>query len=324
MSTFSGRQLAMVINLDKCIGCQTCTTACKNLWTNQDGKDYMYWNNVETKPGPGYPKAWENMGGGFKDGANYELGTLPKQEDYGPVTEYDYQSGLFEGGGVVMAEEEPTDGPNWDEEQGAGEFPNSYFFYLPRLCNHCTNPVCLDACTRQAVYKREQDGIVLVDQDRCRGYRHCVQACPYKKIMFNALTNKSEKCVFCYPLVEEGKAGVCATQCPGRVRFVGFLDDTESAVYKLVHAYGVALPLHPEYGTEPNVYYVPPFSGPAAVDGLGRPNDDERIPFAYLRSLFGDNVDDVIRGLRTERELVRQGGDSGVLDLLNTNDRFNL
>lgn len=76
-------------------------------------------------------------------------------------------------------------GPNWEEDQGAGEFPNGYFFYLPRLCNHCSNPACLAACPRQAIYKREEDGIVLIDQERCRGYRYCVAACPYKKIYFN-------------------------------------------------------------------------------------------------------------------------------------------
>ena len=63
-----GRQIAMVIDLNKCIGCHTCTTACKSLWTDEPGQEYMLWNNVETKPGPGYPVEWEKSGGGWKDG----------------------------------------------------------------------------------------------------------------------------------------------------------------------------------------------------------------------------------------------------------------
>ncbi len=57
----------------------------------------------------------------------------------------------------------------------------SFFFYLQRLCNHCSYPACLAACPRKAIYKRDEDGVVLIDQERCRGYRKCVEACPYKK-----------------------------------------------------------------------------------------------------------------------------------------------
>ncbi len=321
---FTGRQLAMVINLDKCLGCHTCTVACKNLWTNKEGREYMYWNNVESKPGPGYPKNWENMGGGFDANGNVQLGTLPNRDDYGRDPDYDYQNGLFEGGGIVDANPQPNWLSNWDEDDGEGAFPNNYYMYIPRLCNHCTNPACLAACKRKAIYKREEDGIVLVDQDRCRGYRHCVQACPYKKVMYNAFTKQSEKCIFCYPRIEKGKPNACAMQCPGRIRQVGFLDDTSSDVYKLVTQYEVAIPLHPEYGTGPNVYYVPPFSGPSQVDDQGRPLNVDRIPMTYLRSLFGDNADPVIATLRAERDKVTNGGSSAILELLNSNNRFSL
>ena len=72
-------------------------------------------------------------------------------------------------------------GANWDEDVGEGEYPNSYYFYLPRLCNHCTKPACLAACPMKAIRKREEDGIVLVDLQKCRGIRNCIRACPYKR-----------------------------------------------------------------------------------------------------------------------------------------------
>ena len=75
-------------------------------------------------------------------------------------------------------------------------------FYLPRICEHCLNPSCAASCPSGAIYKRAEDGIVLVDQDRCRGWRMCVTGCPYKKIYFNHRTGKAEKCTFCFPRVE--------------------------------------------------------------------------------------------------------------------------
>ena len=77
-------------------------------------------------------------------------------------------------------------------------------FYLPRICEHCLNPSCVASCPSGAMYKREEDGIVLVDQDRCRGWRMCVSGCPYKKVYFNHRTGKAEKCTFCYPRIEVG------------------------------------------------------------------------------------------------------------------------
>jgi complex iron-sulfur molybdoenzyme family reductase subunit beta len=318
----------MVINLDKCIGCHTCTVACKNLWTNKDGREYMYWNNVESRPGTGYPMNWEDKGGGFQ-GGQPDPGIFPTNAEYGlgeqgQIVDFDYQTGLFEGGGIVEADPQPTYLSNWDEDQGDGQYPNSYNFYLPRLCNHCDRPACLEACPRKAIYKREEDGIVLVDQERCRGYRQFVRTCPYKKIFFNTTTLKSEKCIFCYPRIEDGKAQACAVQCPGRVRHVGFVSDTTSDVYTLAKDWQVALPLHPEYETGPNVYYVPPFSGPSRVNPDGTLVNVDRIPMDYLRFLFGPDVDSAIGTLRAERDSVAAGGQSAILEILNSNDRYQL
>jgi complex iron-sulfur molybdoenzyme family reductase subunit beta len=74
----SKRQLAMVMDLNKCIGCQTCTVACKTQWTNRNGREYMYWNNVETYPGTGYPKNWMELGGGFNEAGELQEGVIPE------------------------------------------------------------------------------------------------------------------------------------------------------------------------------------------------------------------------------------------------------
>ncbi len=154
---------------------------------------------------------------------------MPTKEDYGQTFEYNYAERLFQGGmQPVMPPQEVRNTPNWDEDVGALMLGENYYFYLPRLCNHCTNPACLEACPRKAIYKRAEDGIVLVDQERCEGYRYCMKACPYKKIYFNELPGKAQKCIFCYPRIEKGEVNACAKQCPGRLRFVGFLDDPES------------------------------------------------------------------------------------------------
>ena len=97
------------------------------------------------------------------------------------------------------------------------------FFYFPRICNHCLNPACVAACPSGALYKRGEDGIVLVDQKRCRAWRACVAACPYKKTFYNWSTGKSEKCILCFPRLETGQAPACFHSCVGRIRYLGVL-----------------------------------------------------------------------------------------------------
>ncbi|MBK8129652.1 MAG: 4Fe-4S dicluster domain-containing protein [bacterium] len=95
--------------------------------------------------------------------------------------------------------------------------------HLPRICNHCVNPSCVASCPSGAIYKRGEDGIVLIDQDRCRGWRACVAACPYKKTYYNWQTGKSEKCILCYPRLETGQPPACFHSCVGRIRYMGVL-----------------------------------------------------------------------------------------------------
>jgi ethylbenzene hydroxylase subunit beta/complex iron-sulfur molybdoenzyme family reductase subunit beta len=314
----SARQVAMVFDLNKCLGCQTCVVACKRQWTREEGMEGMWWATVNTQPGRGTPRDWEQMGGGFRDG-EAEPGRLPTQRDFGEAWEFNYDEVFAGGKGDTVhlrPSGDPDWGPNWDEDQGGGQYPNSFYFYLPRICNHCTNPACLEACPRNAIYKRDEDGIVLVNQDRCRGYRFCMEACPYKKIYFNHVKEIAQKCIFCFPRVEKGVAPACVRQCPGRLRFVGYLDDESGPIHRLVRQWKVALPLHPEYGTEPNVYYVPPIS-PPRYDADGRVDwSKPRIPVDYLRYLFGDAVVDALATLQAEMTKTKGGGRSEILDTL--------
>ena len=96
-------------------------------------------------------------------------------------------------------------------------------FFLPRICEHCLNPSCVASCPSGAMYKREEDGIVLVDQDKCRGWRYCVSGCPYKKVYFNHRTGKAEKCTLCYPRIEIGQPTICSETCVGRIRYLGLV-----------------------------------------------------------------------------------------------------
>ncbi len=372
------KQVRMVFDLNKCLGCHTCTMACKTQWTdgridvplenlpdNPEGLLYQYWNNVETMPGRGYPKNvfTPGMGGGFTNPTNPDgtlsddwtvdpLGPLPRiVEDYGAPWEYNYDEVLkTEGGDATTSQMVPSpapDGPdayssNWDEDVGAGDYPNTHYFYLPRLCNHCAKPACLAACPKNAIYKRDEDGVVLIDQSRCEGYRRCVAACPYKKIYYNAAKKKSQKCIFCYPRLEQDtgpnefqppRENFCFNQCTGRIRFAGFHDANNDAynnrfnVNKLVDKWGVALRLHPEYGTSPNLFYVPPLSPPTFENG--KLTDTRRIPVETLAQMFGDDasstpgdqsridrIEDIFRILEAERAIVAAGGQSELVDIL--------
>ncbi len=313
------RQLAMVFDLNKCLGCHTCSIACKTQWTGDEGMENMWWTVVNSLPGKGTPKDWEQMGGGFDAEGNAKPSRLPSREEFGEAWKFNHEEVFAGGKGSsthLKPDSNPRWGPNWDEDEGAGEYPNSYYFYLPRICNHCTHPACLEACPRDAILKREKDGVVLINEKSCKGYRFCMEACPYKRIYFNPLKDTSQKCIFCFPRTEKGVAPACARQCPGRMRFVGYLDDEQGPVHKLVHEYGVALPLHSEYGTDPNVFYVPPLS-PPRVDEEGRIAEEEpRIPADYLRHLFGPRVDGVLAKLQDEIAKKQRGEGSELLDTL--------
>jgi len=269
-------QMSMLFHLDKCIGCHTCSVACKNIWTDRRGAEYMWWNNVETRPGTGYPTGWEDQDhyeGGWKRDEKGRLKlvlhsrtqglarlffnpALPQLDDYYEPFTFTY-SDLFDSPEgtqqptalpISMVTGDSIDiqtGPNWDDDLGGSdiyarndvsfegvdpsvraqmeEIERVVFNYLPRICNHCLNPACVGACPSGAIYKRAEDGVVLVNEDKCRAWRMCVAACPYKKVYYNWAEGKSEKCILCFPRLETGQAPACAHSCVGRIRYMGVL-----------------------------------------------------------------------------------------------------
>jgi nitrate reductase / nitrite oxidoreductase, beta subunit len=323
------RQFAAVFNINRCIACQTCSMACKSTWTYSKGQETMWWNNVETKPYGGYPNNWDVKllsmldksdpegqrwdtkaknakapYGKFEGKTIFEaapvgekvLGYLPEEEEWRAPNLYEDTSTKYTGHGNLGLAKEEVKLPEH----------KAWFFYLQRICNHCSYPACLAACPRKAIYKRPEDGIVLVDQKRCRGYRKCMEACPYKKTMYNTETRVTEKCIACYPRVEgkdplmKGKRMEtrCMSACVGQIRLQGLVDideggnwkeDPKNPLYYLVNIAKVALPLYPQFGTEPNVYYIPP----------------RWVPRPYLYQMFGPGVDEAIeRYARPDRELL--------------------
>jgi len=410
-------QVAMVFHLDKCIGCHTCSIACKNVWTDRRGAEYMWWNNVETKPGTGYPTRWEDQEvykGGWEASGNsislkgagklkglkniFHNPHLPVLEDYYEPWTYKYQD-LFtapEGDdqptarpvSLITGEEvEVQSGPNWDDDLGGSpdyarhdvnfkdlsaaeqeslfQLERMTFHYLPRICNHCLNPACVASCPSAAIYKRGEDGVVLINQERCRAWRMCVTACPYKKSYYNWNTGKSEKCILCYPRLESGQAPACMHSCVGRIRYLGvllydadkiqqvascaekdlvdsqldiYLDPFDekvirqaekngvaastitaaqkSPVYKYVKEWGIALPLHPEFRTVPNLFYVPPLLPAMASvqDGVYNESSSEylwggietsRLPMKYLASLFTAGDEEKVKEVMKKLMAVR-------------------
>ncbi len=320
------RQLAMVFDLNKCLGCQSCSIACKTLWTDAPGMESMWWNIVNTMPGGGTPRNVFSHGGGYRDGQPVP-GTFPPLREFGEAWDFDHQA-VFEGPPgerIPLHPREhdgstPSWGPNWDEDMGGGVYPNSFFFYLQQVCANCSNPACMEACPRESLYRREEDGVILIDEERCHGYRFCAEACPYKRIYFNPQRAIAQKCISCYPRLEAGVAPACVRQCPGRVRHIDYMDNLEGHPHKLVKEWKVALPLHPEFGTEPNVFYVPPL-GPSAFNEAGEFDDSkQRIPFDYLREMFGPGVDDALETIKREREKTTRGEPSELMDILISRD----
>ena len=189
----------MVIDLRKCIGCQSCVVACKSE------------NNVPL----GVYRTWVDV---------YQTGDTVPDPD----------------GDIVV------DGERYRQDVRV--------MNVPKLCNHCDDPPCVDVCPVKATYKRE-DGIVLVDPELCIGCGTCVNACPYDARFLNPVSHTADKCTFCVERVDEGLLPACVTTCVGRARIFGDANDPDSEVSHLLAEYPHVV-RHPDFGTNPQVFYI--------------------------------------------------------------------
>lgn len=180
----------MVIDQERCIGCEACSVACR-IENNTNN----FWIHVETQ------------GGGQKD--------IPK-----------------------------------------GKFPNLEINFLPRLCNHCNNPPCVDSCPTEALIKRE-DGPVILKSDLCNSCKACIAACPYDIIKFNEENKIIEKCNFCSHRIDQGLEPFCVICCEGQAMFFGDLNDPSSKLLEMISKRKV-FQLKLEKNTDPSIYYCHP------------------------------------------------------------------
>jgi tetrathionate reductase subunit B len=149
-----------------------------------------------------------------------------------------------------VAKPQPDTGHFWMKVTDVvkGTVPKVRVRYMLDTCQHCDDAPCISACKSEAIYKRE-DGIVIIDPEKCTGNRNCIAACPYKAVYFNSDLNISQKCTMCAHLLDDGwKEPRCVDACPtGALRF-----GEESELKELI---AKAETLHPEFGTTPRVFY---------------------------------------------------------------------
>jgi Fe-S-cluster-containing dehydrogenase component len=182
------KRYGLVIDLERCIGCHTCTIACKL----ENGVQKGSWISVETVGAP-------------------------------------------------------------HRDTPEGQHPQLAMHFLPVLCMHCDEPPCQDVCPLNAIFKRE-DGIVLVDEDKCDGCQVCLPACPYGALVYDAEKNAVRKCSLCAHRVEQGLEPFCVICCETEAVYFGDLGDPASIVATTI-AERSAATLKPEAGTKPAVYY---------------------------------------------------------------------
>jgi len=199
-------QLALVIDLNVCVGCHACVTSCKE------------WNTSGIS------------------------GTLSDVMPYGKDP-----SGAFF---------------NRVQTFEVGEYPNTQTVHFPKSCLHCEDPPCVPVCPTGASYKREEDGIVLVDYDKCIGCKYCSWACPYGVREVDPERKVMTKCTLCVDriyddsLPESEQKPACVMACPTNARLFGDVHDPDSEVSEAIRDNG-GYQLQPEWGTKPANHYLP-------------------------------------------------------------------
>ncbi len=127
-------------------------------------------------------------------------------------------------------------------------------FFVPKLCNHCDDPPCVQVCPVGATFSTE-DGVVLVDKEYCIGCRYCIQACPYGARFLHPVTHTAEKCTFCYHRLVKGLQPACVEVCPTQARIFGEVKVRNSPLSRFLRQHEIQV-LKPHLNTEPKVYYA--------------------------------------------------------------------
>lgn len=140
------------------------------------------------------------------------------------------------------------------EFRDAKQTPDVGVTFVPMPCMHCGRPPCLAACPVGAITKREEDGIVLINKDKCIGCRYCAWACPYGAPQFNAEAGVMEKCTLCVHRLEKGLLPACVTTCIAKTRFFGELNEV-TALIREKRSRSVSITVHGS-DTKPSVQYT--------------------------------------------------------------------
>jgi len=202
----SNKQLALVIDLNVCVGCHACVTSCKE------------WNT----------SGW--------------AGPLTDSNPYGA-----------DPNGVFF---------NRVQTFECGTYPETETIHFPKSCLHCEEPPCVPVCPTGASYKREEDGIVLVDYDKCIGCKYCSWSCPYGAREFDPVQGVMKKCTLCVDriydktLEEDRRKPACVLACPPGARIFGDINDPDSEAAKAIRDNG-GFQLMPEWGSSPANHYLP-------------------------------------------------------------------
>jgi Fe-S-cluster-containing dehydrogenase component len=148
---------------------------------------------------------------------------------------------------ISVRRKEPKDAPQEDPDV-------LRTFFVPKLCNQCANPPCVQVCPVGATFATE-DGVVLIDRDRCIGCRYCIQACPYGARYLDPKAKVADKCTFCYHRVVRGLLPACVEACPTQARIFGDLRSRASRLVRFARMNKIHV-LKPQLNTEPKVYYA--------------------------------------------------------------------
>jgi tetrathionate reductase subunit B len=210
---------AFLVDTTACVGCGMCVKACKN-------------ENEIPYDAP-VTRTWVERYVITKDGAVHADSPRGGRDGYTTT---------------VMHEEHEVHREDVDPDDIAKAF------FVPKLCNQCDNPACVQVCPVGATYQTD-DGVVLIDREWCIGCGYCVMACPYGVRFFHPVHKVADKCNFCYHRITKGMLPACVQSCAFGARRIANLRDPEDPVTQIILTERVAV-LKDEYGTKPHVFYL--------------------------------------------------------------------